>query len=150
MSFYKRHAPNHREHKRELILPDLEGMRALKDEGTIPSRQWQEEVRRGKQLGLECVDSVEDKSEISCFQRGELPQRYREGQEDPLGVFGLVVNAIILWNTRYSAAQPIGLSARKHAGTLLVSFDLPESLARGEMRPLRDPNDPEEQEIQVA
>ncbi len=30
------------------------------------------------------------------------------------------------------------------------SFDLPESLARGELRPLRDPNAPEEQEIQVA
>ena len=25
------------------------------------------------------------------------------------------------------------------------SFDLPESLARGELRPLRDPNDPAEQ-----
>jgi len=30
------------------------------------------------------------------------------------------------------------------------SFDLPESLARGELRPLRDPNDPEEQEILVG
>jgi hypothetical protein len=34
-------------------------------------------------------------------QRGELRQRYREGQEDQLGALGLVVNAIILWNTRY-------------------------------------------------
>ena len=30
------------------------------------------------------------------------------------------------------------------------SFNLPESLARGELCPLRDPNDPEEQEILVA
>ena len=30
------------------------------------------------------------------------------------------------------------------------SFNLPESLARGELRPLGDPNDPEEQEILVA
>jgi len=29
-------------------------------------------------------------------QRGELRQRYREGQEDQLGVLGLVVNAIVL------------------------------------------------------
>ena len=74
MSFYKTHAPNHREHTR--TLPDfgeLEGMRALREEKEIPLRQWQEEVRRGKEFGLECVDSIEDKSEISCFQRGELP-----------------------------------------------------------------------------
>jgi TnpA family transposase len=32
-------------------------------------------------------------------QRGELRQRYREGQEDQLGALGLVVNAIVLWNT---------------------------------------------------
>ncbi len=34
-------------------------------------------------------------------QRGQLRQRYREGQEDQLGALGLVVNAIVLWNTRY-------------------------------------------------
>ena len=28
-------------------------------------------------------------------------QRYREGQEGQLGALGLVVNAIVLWNTRY-------------------------------------------------
>src|SRR6266487_1823927 len=31
-------------------------------------------------------------------QRGELRQRYRQGQEDQLGVLGLVVNMITLWN----------------------------------------------------
>lgn len=34
-------------------------------------------------------------------QRGELRQRYREGQEDQLGALGLVVNIIVLWNTMY-------------------------------------------------
>src|SRR5205814_6937735 len=34
-------------------------------------------------------------------QRGELRQRYREGQEDQLGALGLVVNMIVLWNTWY-------------------------------------------------
>jgi hypothetical protein len=51
MSFYKRHAPNHREHSR--ALPDfqeLEGMRALREESAIPSKQWEAEVRRGKEL----------------------------------------------------------------------------------------------------
>ena len=34
----------------------------------------------------------------------ELRQRYREGQEDQLGALGLVLNALILWNTRYMDA----------------------------------------------
>lgn len=34
-------------------------------------------------------------------KRGELHQAYREGQEDQLNALGLVVNAIVLWNTRY-------------------------------------------------
>ena len=32
-------------------------------------------------------------------KRGELRQRYREGQEDQLGSLSLVVNVIVLWNT---------------------------------------------------
>ena len=36
-------------------------------------------------------------------QKGELRKPYREGQEDQLGALGLVVNAIVLWNTRYIA-----------------------------------------------
>lgn len=34
-------------------------------------------------------------------RKGELRQHYREGMEDQLGALGLVVNAIVLWNTRY-------------------------------------------------
>ncbi len=34
-------------------------------------------------------------------QRGELRQRYRQGQEDQLGALGLVVNMVVLWNTWY-------------------------------------------------
>src|SRR5919204_5986351 len=37
-------------------------------------------------------------------RRGELRQRYREGQEDQLGTLGLVVNMIVLWNTIYMDA----------------------------------------------
>ncbi len=36
-----------------------------------------------------------------CYgQRGEIRKRYREGQEDQLGL-GLVTNAVVLWNTLY-------------------------------------------------
>jgi hypothetical protein len=59
MAFYHQHAPKHREHERP--LPDyseLQGMKALQEEAALPSAQWKEEVRRGKEFGLECVDSI--------------------------------------------------------------------------------------------
>ncbi len=34
-------------------------------------------------------------------KRGEIRQRYQEGQEDQLGSLGLVLNAVVLWNTIY-------------------------------------------------
>ena len=45
-------------------------------------------------------------------QRGELRQRYREGQEDQLGALGLVLNAVVLWNTRYLDAALARLRQR--------------------------------------
>ena len=101
-------------------------------------------------------------------QRGELRQRYREGQEDQLGVLGLVVNAIVLWNTRYieralKQLEQIGLAVRpedveriwplgfQHINMLgRYSFDLPEQLTRGELRSLRDPSEATDQEVLVA
>ena len=101
-------------------------------------------------------------------QRGELRQRYREGQEDQLGALGLVMNAIILWNTRYmeralTQLEQHGVEVRaedverlsplifQHINLLgRYSFDLADSVAHGELRPLRDPIDPDEQEVLVA
>ncbi len=74
MVFYDRHAPNHRRHTRE--LPDVSGFTGYKAQDTeavIPTTQWEGECQRAKELGLEPADSIEDKREISCFQRGELP-----------------------------------------------------------------------------
>ncbi len=31
----------------------------------------------------------------------QIYQAYREGQEDQLAALGLIVNAVVLWNTRY-------------------------------------------------
>jgi Tn3 transposase DDE domain len=47
-------------------------------------------------------------------QRGELRQAYREGQEDQLGALGLVLNAVVLWNTRYTDAAVTALRAEGH------------------------------------
>ncbi len=98
-------------------------------------------------------------------QRGELRQRYREGQEDQLGALGLVVNAVVLWNTRYmqrvldrldehgaevrpedvARLSPLGFGHVNLLGR--YSFQLAEPLTRGELRSLRDPADPEEQDV---
>ena len=71
---YKRHAPKLRGH--DHALPDLSqfaGMKDQKAEGTLPSAYHEKEMRRIKELGLEPADSIQDKSEISCFQRGSSP-----------------------------------------------------------------------------
>ena len=47
-------------------------------------------------------------------QRGELRQAYREGQEDQLGALGLVLNAVVLWNTRYTDAAVAALRSSGH------------------------------------
>lgn len=87
-------------------------------------------------------------------KRGELFQRYREGQEDQLSALGLVVNMIVLWNTLYMDAvltqlrsegypvrpeDEIRLSPFGHEHINMLgrySFSVPESVARGELRPL--------------
>jgi TnpA family transposase len=91
-------------------------------------------------------------------QRGELRQRYREGQEDQLGALGLVVNAVVLWNTRYldaalaevrTAGVAVQLADVERLSPLLINhvnvlgryeFALKESVRQGQLRPLRDPD----------
>ncbi len=90
-------------------------------------------------------------------KRGELRQRYREGQEDRLGALGLVVNVIVLWNKLYMDAASAKLRADghqvrdedvarlsplgfEHINMLgRYAFILPDTIARDELRPLRDP-----------
>jgi TnpA family transposase len=88
-------------------------------------------------------------------KRGELRQRYREGQEDQLGALGLVVNIIVLWNTLYIDAALQQLRAEgfpvlpedvarlsplvyEHINLLgRYAFSVPEAVQRGQLRPLR-------------
>jgi TnpA family transposase len=92
-------------------------------------------------------------------QRGELRQRYREGQEDQLGALGLVVHALVLWNTLYMeavltqlrtegmevlSADVARLSPLVHQHINFqgrYSFALAESVAQGALRPLHDPDE---------
>ncbi|UEQ17584.1 Tn3-like element ISXc4 family transposase (plasmid) [Xanthomonas phaseoli pv. manihotis] len=98
--------------------------------------------------------------EVFHGKRGELFQRYREGQEDQLSALGLLVNMIVLWNTLYmdavltqlrSEGYPVKpedearLSPFGHEHINMLgrySFSVPEAVARGELRPLTKPNDP--------
>ena len=64
-------------------------------------------------------------------KKGELHQSYREGQEDQLGALGLVVNAIIVWNTRY---MELGY---EHINTMgKYSFKVSEEIRKGMLRSL--------------
>ena len=91
-------------------------------------------------------------------RRGALYQKYREGQEDQLGSLGLVLNMVVLWNTRYIARTLDHLEAAGEPATLQdverlspvshdhinflgrYRFDLAEEVARGEMRALAQPD----------
>jgi TnpA family transposase len=93
-------------------------------------------------------------------QRGELRQAYREGQEDQLGALGLVLNAVVLWNTRYTDAALAWLRASgqevasedaarlsplvdAHVNMLgRYAFTQPPGTG---LRPLRDPAAPSEE-----
>ena len=55
--------------------------------------------------------------------KGEVRQRYHEGQEEQLNALGLVVNAFILWNTIYMDST---LEDMRQRGMTI----LPEDLAR--------------------
>ena len=46
--------------------------------------------------------------------RGEIRKRYREGQEDQLAALGLVLNAVVLWNTRYIDAALKALREQRY------------------------------------
>jgi TnpA family transposase len=87
---------------------------------------------------------------------GQLYQHYQEGMEDQIGALGLVLNALVLFNTRYMDAALDRLRAdgfdvrdqdvarlspfvRHHVNMLgRYSFLLPEM--PGGLRPLRDPD----------
>jgi TnpA family transposase len=91
--------------------------------------------------------------------RGDVRQKYREGQEDQLTALGLVVNVVVLWNTTYmdtvlehlrkqgsdvSPEDIARLSPLEHRHINFLgqySFSLAEPVARGELRPLRDPSE---------
>ena len=49
---------------------------------------------------------------VSYGKCGELHQPYKEGQKEQLGALGLLVNSIVLWNTRSMTAAIDTLSEK--------------------------------------
>ncbi|MEV7709783.1 Tn3 family transposase [Streptomyces sp. NPDC088270] len=93
-------------------------------------------------------------------KRGTIHQAYREGMEDQLGALGLVLNAIVLWTTRYIDAAVARIRAEGHETrdediarlsrlkhrnlNLLGRYSFTASSpAADALRPLRDPDAPE-------
>lgn len=92
---------------------------------------------------------------------GQLYQNYQDGMEDQIGALGLVLNALVLFNTRYMDAaldqlRTDGFDVRDEDVTRLspfvrhhvnmlgrYSFHLPD--LPGGLRPLRDPDVPEDE-----
>ena len=92
-------------------------------------------------------------------KRATIHQAYRDGVEDQLGTLGLVLNAIVLWTTKYIAAAVAQLRAEGHEIRdediarlsplthrnlkLLDRYSFTASTpAAGALRPLRDPDAP--------
>lgn len=87
-------------------------------------------------------------------RRGEMRKSYREGQEDQLGALGLVLNAVVLWNTIYMESaldhlknqsvtidedfeQRLSPLLYQHINVLgHYSFTLSEQIEKGKLRPL--------------
>lgn len=92
-------------------------------------------------------------------KRSTIYQAYRDGMEDQLGSLGLVLNAVVLWTTRYIDAAVAALRAEGHEirdediarlsplkhknlnvlGRYSFTAAVP---ADGTLRPLRDPDAP--------
>lgn len=92
--------------------------------------------------------------------RGPIHQAYRDGVEDQLGALGRVLNAIVLWTTKYIDAAVAQLRAEGHEIrdediarlsplehrnlNLLGRYTFPASTpGAGALRPLRDLEAPE-------
>ena len=94
----------------------------------------------------------------SLLRLRERVARAGEGQEEKLGALGLMLNVIAFWNAIYIQAVVENLQAPGHvidpADLARISplvhrhinflgryaFTIPEAVARGELRPLREPD----------
>ncbi|WP_438388980.1 Tn3 family transposase [Actinopolyspora saharensis] len=115
--------------------------------------------RRSLNAQLNTTESRHRLARAICFgDRGQLRQTYQEGMEDQLGALGLVLNAVVLWNTTYLDAAVNELRAQgyevRDADVVRLSPLLDahlnvhgtytfQQLQLTGLRPLRDPSVPD-------
>lgn len=139
--------------------------RALSELGKIVKSQHilsfisDEEKRRRILIQLNRQELRHSLARRVCYgERGEIRKPYRQGQEEQLGVLGFVLNIIAYWNATYMQRvldqlekdgwpiDPADIArisplTDRHINFLgRHAFALPESIAAGELRPLRNPN----------
>ena len=121
--------------------------------------------RRRILIQLNKGESRHSLARVTYFgQKGEVRQRYREGQEEQLGALGLVVNAVVLWNTLYmhraleemrgrgmqivtediERLSPLGYDHINFLGR--YTFSLSEEIRQGAFHPLRELEETESHE----
>ncbi|MFE0133858.1 Tn3 family transposase [Streptomyces sp. NPDC059037] len=117
--------------------------------------------RRQMHKQLTVQESRHKRARDICHgKKGTIHQAYRDGMEDQLGALGLVLNAVVLWTTRYIDAAVAQLRAEGHdikdedAARLsplkhknlncLGRYNFRASTpSAGALRPLRDPDAPD-------
>ena len=79
--------------------------------------------------------------------RGEIRKAYRQEQEEQLGALGLTIQAALDqlthegWDMSQADIARVSPLAFKHINFLgRYAFDLPQAIAEGALRPLRNPN----------
>ncbi|MQY10268.1 hypothetical protein SRB5_03750 [Streptomyces sp. RB5] len=97
--------------------------------------------------------------DICLGKKGTIHQAHRDGMDDKLGQLGLVLNAVVLWTTRYIGAVVAQLPAEghdikdedvarlsplKHRNlNCLGRYSINASQPVDGLRPLRDPDAPD-------
>ncbi|MCI0563927.1 MAG: Tn3 family transposase [Nitrososphaera sp.] len=97
---------------------------------------------------------------IRFGREGKMYEKYQEGQEDELNALGLMLNMVVLWNTRYMNAaldclrqtnfdvrdedverlSPLMSDHINFVGK--YHFSLPDEVKQGKLRPFHNANDP--------
>ncbi len=133
----------------------------------LPVQVHQSWYRRRILIQLNKGESRHSLARVTYFgQKGEVRQRYREGQEEQLGALGLVVNAMVLWNTLYmhraleemrargmkiatediERLSPLGYDHINLLGR--YTFSLSDEIRQGAFHPLRELEETEQEETQ--
>jgi Tn3 transposase DDE domain len=132
-------------------------VRVHRDQGRDFSYKLVQKSMADKCSSTAARDITNSRASFSTVSAANSASATARARRIKLGALGLVVNLVVLWNTIYMDAAVKQLSAEgyevkpediarlsplghKHVNMLgRYAFTLPDTVARGELRPLRDP-----------